>query len=193
MRMDRWIVSETIDLATGQRTYTRGCSTFAIQGDKNSIEWEVTLLSNGEAATLTGCTCMLYAIRPDDTTAVAEGSVSGNVASGNSTQQFFALTGKVELQMVLTNLSDGTSITVSRLFITVERGPTDQIIDPGEVFPDLAEGLAAIQELSEYMLTETTVTDVVSVDQTDAHEFTVTYEDGTVYTLSVNDTTITMT
>ena len=193
MYMDRWIVSETVDLGTGQRTYTRGCRTFAINGDKNSIEWDVTLLNDGEAATLTGCTCMLYAIRPDGTTAVAQGSVAGNVASGKTTQQFFALTGDVELQMTLTNLTDSTTITVARLFISVKRGPTDQIVDPGEVFPDIAEGLAAIEELSQYMLNETTVTNVVHVEKTDDNEFTVTYDDDTEYTLSVDGTTITIT
>jgi hypothetical protein len=137
--MDRWLVSQSSDLANGKISITSGQTIHAVRGNALSIEWSVEVLNNGESADISGCSCLAYAVRPDGTTCVASGTISNNVCSVKLPQQFFALAGRVDCLMNLAN-TDGTTITVGVIQFTVQRGPTDQIVDPGDTYPDLTQG-----------------------------------------------------
>ena len=190
--MDRWVISETVDLATGHKTFTSGYSTLAVKGDKLSIEWTVTLMIDGEAADVSGCSAMIYGIRPDGSTVLVNGTVNGSVCTATLSQQFMALLGKVECLMTLTNTTDHTTITVSHITLDVQQGPTDAIIDPGDILPDISEGLAAIEQLSDYTFTSVTVSGIVSVELTNTGTYEVTFTDGTSYVLTVDGESITV-
>lgn len=184
--MDRWVIAETVDLLTGQRTFTSGYNTLAVTGDKNSIEWEVTLMANGVAADISGSTVIIYGIRPDKTTVLVNGTISGNICTTQLSQQFLALNGRVECLMILTNSNDNSTITVSHITLDVRSGPTDQIIDPGEILPNLSEGLVAIEQLSDFTLTRASVSDYVTVEMTNTGVYEVTYADGVSHILTAN-------
>lgn len=188
--MDRWLVAQTADLTTGMVSITNGQTIHAVRGNALFIEWSVEVLNNGESADISGCTCLAYAIRPDGTTCVASGSISGSVCAVTLPQQFFALTGRVDCLMNLAH-SDGTTITVAAIQFNVQRGPTDQIIAPGETYPDIAQALVA---LSDYMLTNASVTGVVecSKESTDPDTYGVEFDDGDTYLIVCNGSAITL-
>lgn len=56
--MDRWLVAQTADLATGKVSITNGQTIHAVRGNALSIEWSVEVLNNGEPADISGCTCL---------------------------------------------------------------------------------------------------------------------------------------
>lgn len=190
--MDRWLVSQSADLATGKISISSGQTVHAIQGNALSIEWNVEVLNNGEPADISGCSCLAYAIRPDGTTCVIGGSINGSVCTAKLPQQFFALVGRVDCLMNLAH-SDRTTITVAVIQFTVQRGPTDQIVDPGDTYPDLTQGLIALEQLSDYILTNATVTGVVTCAQseTDDDVYEIEYSDGEAYQIECNGSTIT--
>lgn len=190
--MDRWLVSQSSDLANGKISITSGQTIHAVRGNALSIEWSVEVLNNGESADISGCSCIAYAVRPDGTTCVASGAISNNVCSVKLPQQFFALAGRVDCLMNLAN-TDGTTITVGVIQFTVQRGPTDQIVDPGDTYPDLTQGLIALEQLSDYILTNATVTGVVTCAQseTDDDVYEIEYSDGEAYQIECNGSTIT--
>lgn len=87
--MDRWLVSQSSDLANGKISITSGQTIHAVRGNALSIEWSVEVLNNGESADISGCSCLAYAVRPDGTTCVASGTISNNVCAVILPQQFF--------------------------------------------------------------------------------------------------------
>lgn len=191
--MDRWLVSQSADLTTGKISISSGQTIHAVRGNALSIEWSVEVLNNGEPADISGCTCLAYAIRADGTTCVIGGSISGSVCTAKLPQQFFALAGHVNCLMNLAH-SDGTTITISIIQFDVHRGPTDQIVDPGDVYPDITQGLIALDALSDYTLTSASVTGVVecSRESTNPNTYSVEFDDGDAYSLACDGETITL-
>ena len=191
--MDRWLVSQSADLATGKISISSGQTVHAIQGNALSIEWNVEVLNNGEPADISGCSCLAYAIRPDGTTCVIGGSINGSVCTAKLPQQFFALVGRVDCLMNLAH-SDGTTITVAVIRFGVQRGPTDQIVDPGDVYPDITQGLIALDALSDYTLTSASVTGIVECarESTNPDMYSVEFHDGDSYSLVCDGGTITL-
>lgn len=132
--MSEWTIPQVIDLALDvgkeNRTYT-----VASVGDKSAHAWTVTVMENGMTANITGYTVVVYAMRPDGKRVLVKGGVAGNMAFAYLPQECYALTGTV---LAILRVSDGTrTVTLARATIAVEPNPECEVIDPGQVIPNL--------------------------------------------------------
>lgn len=110
-------------------------------GDKSANIIQATLMRGAVAATLSNATVMLYGVLSDGTTAFRAGTVSGNVVTCELDYTFYAVPGKMDL---LVQLSEGTAVTNTPLRITahVKTGQTGELVSTGEQF-----SLAALQAI----------------------------------------------
>lgn len=99
-------------------------------GDKGADRIQVTLTRGSAAATLSSPSVMLYGVRNDGVTAIKAGSVSGNIVTAELDYTFYAIPGRLEL---LLQLSEGTTVVNTPLRITayVKSGQTDATVSAG--------------------------------------------------------------
>ncbi|MEG2604355.1 MAG: hypothetical protein RSB91_05430 [Clostridia bacterium] len=134
-------ISEAVDIIYGTKTVTLGYP--LIRGDDEAHEIILTLTSGGNAIDLAGATVNCYALLPDKTsTAIASGTVSGNVARATFSEAFYAKNGCIDIIMRLK--LGNVIIAPLRIITTVQSGITDTIIDPTHVIRSLDELLAQI-------------------------------------------------
>lgn len=128
--MNSWIVSQVADLLSGNITVVK--DVHAYTGNSKAITWKVKAMNGTEAADLNGAKCTVYVIREDQVTVVVEGTISGNLCEAVFKKECFAVPGVVKCLMNLTDASD-TEFTVSAFEFVNGNGPTDKLVDPGEV------------------------------------------------------------
>lgn len=103
------------------------------------------MTDNGAIPDLTGATVTGYFNRPDNTTVAIVGSIAGNVASVTMAQACYAYPGP--LTGIFRVTKGGTTITAAIMRFIVAQGPHDQLIDPGNVIPSLADLLEQIERM----------------------------------------------
>lgn len=126
-------------------------------GDKNANIIQATLMRGAVAATLSNAAVMLYGVLSDGTTTFRVGTVSGNVVTCELDYTFYAVPGKMDL---LLQLSEGTTVINTPLRITanVKAGQTSELVSTGEQF-SLAElqAIAAACEAATEAIEDMTV------------------------------------
>lgn len=141
--MVQWILTDRVDLSKdAQRQQVGAPEALMLPGDNEAHRWEITVLNNGEAADLTGASVAGYFLRSDGETVAVVGSVTGNVISVVLAQECYAIEGLMRV-IVRVTLNGVITTVIQRLF-RVQQDIGDQIIDPGEVIPDIDELLAQI-------------------------------------------------
>lgn len=122
-----------------QRTLLRGP---LVQADVSANVIEVTVTRGGEPETVGGITG--YMVRNDGTTLALGGTASGNVARVTLPQAAYAIVGRA--QIVIRSTTGGVATTIAWLDCTVIQSETDQIIDPGNLIPNLDTLLGRIAD-----------------------------------------------
>ena len=137
-------IAETVDLNHGTKTVILPYP--LIRGDDEAHEIILTLKSGGNSVALTGATVNCYAVLSDTvSTAIASGTVSGNVVRATLNEGFYSQNGRIDMFMRL-SLS-GVIVVPLRILANVQGGITDTIIDADDVVPSLDELLSQISAM----------------------------------------------
>lgn len=186
--MDRILIAHTVDLDTGQINTTHGRSVRqAVRGNRFAIRWQVTLLNAGEAAELTGCLCCVKAVRADGETVPVQGSISGNVLTATLSGECFAIVGKLKCFFDVMDSTGDVIMTASNMELDVIMGQTDTTVDPGDAFPDFSVLVAALT------MTHIDCEGIVEVTKDNTGQYTVEYDSGDTYVISIDGETMTIT
>lgn len=113
---------------------------FSMDNNGNLIGIEV--LENGEPFGLSG-SVSASVIRADGATVAVYGTLSGNKCSVILPQACYAIPGVISIVIKLTSGSDIT--TVGAIVGNVYQSRTDAVVDPGEIIPDIAALISAIE------------------------------------------------
>lgn len=142
--MVQWVLTDRVDLSKdAQRQQVGAPEALMLPGDNEAHRWEITVLNNGTAADLAGASVAGYFLRSDGETVMVVGSVTdGNVVTVTLAQECYAIEGLMRAIVRVTQNGAVTTL-IQRLF-RVQQDIGDQIIDPGEVIPDIDELLAQI-------------------------------------------------
>ena len=112
------------------------------EGDANGDRFGVRIFNNGEAYSLTGCSCSGYFVRPDGGTTVITGTISGNTAYVTIPQACYAYPGNFTLSIKITGTGfAGTMRIIDGVVVDTSTGT---FIDPGSIIPDLANWTALV-------------------------------------------------
>ena len=111
----------------------------------------VHVFSDGEPVESLNGTVTGWVIRADGATVAIDGETSGNDAYIILPQAAYAVVGNITIAIRLVDTSGEDTVETTLGVCTgyVYRTTTDTIVDPGEVVPDLAELLAAIEAMEE--------------------------------------------
>lgn len=133
-----------VDIKTAGATIHRSFTNKIIgEGDINGDQYGVRVFNNKEPANLAGCTCNGYFIRPDGTTSVISGTISGNTAYVTVPEECYIYSGNFTLSIKI--LGTGFAGTMRIIDGTIADTTTSTMIDPGSVIPDLSDWLALVQ------------------------------------------------
>ena len=123
-----------IDLDTGTIHRTFMSHTLG-EGDVYGDTFGVRVFRSGEPVSLSGLSVLGYMIRADGTTAIVNGSVSGNTAYVNLPEGCYAVPGAFQLAIKI--IGDGKTVTARIVDGTVSNVLTGLIVDPGDIVPDI--------------------------------------------------------
>lgn len=103
----------------------------------------VHVMDNGEPATIGG-TVSANVIRADGNTVAVSGAIDGNKAYVILPQACYAVPGRVEIIIKLTQST--TITTIAAIVANVYRSTTDTVVDPGTIIPSIQTLIAEIEE-----------------------------------------------
>lgn len=103
----------------------------------------VYVMENGEPATIGG-TVSANVIRADGNTVAVSGAIDGNKAYVILPQACYAVPGRVEIIIKLTQST--TITTIAAIVANVYRSTTDTVVDPGTIIPSISSLIAEIEE-----------------------------------------------
>lgn len=103
----------------------------------------VYVMKNGEPATIGG-TVSANVIRADGNTVAVSGAIDGNKAYVILPQACYAVPGRVEIIIKLTQST--TITTIAAIVANVYRSTTDTVVDPGTIIPSISSLIAEIEE-----------------------------------------------
>ena len=102
----------------------------------------VYVLDNGAPATIGG-TVSANVIRSDGNTVAVSGAIDGNKAYVILPQACYAVPGRVEIIIKLTQ--NTTITTIAAIVANVYRSTTDTVVDPGTIIPSISSLIAQIE------------------------------------------------
>lgn len=103
----------------------------------------VHVMDNGEPATIGG-TVSANVIRADGNTVAVSGAIEGNKAYVILPQACYAVPGRVEIIIKLTQST--TITTIAAIVANVYRSTTDTVVDPGTIIPSIQTLIEEIEE-----------------------------------------------
>lgn len=103
----------------------------------------VHVMDNGEPATIGG-TVSANVIRADGATVAVSGAIEGNKAYVILSQACYAVPGRIEIIIKLTQST--TITTIAAIVANVYRSTTDTVVDPGTIIPSVQALIAEIEE-----------------------------------------------
>ena len=101
----------------------------------------VYVMENGEPATIGG-TVSANVIRADGETVAVSGAIDGNKAYVILPQACYAVPGRIEIIIKLTQST--TITTIAAIVANVYRSTTDTVVDPGTIIPSIQTLIAEI-------------------------------------------------
>lgn len=115
-------------------------------GDANAHVLRLTVLDNGTAANLNGCTASGYFERAGGTIIVSQGEIAGNVITVTFGKSCYAFPGRLRLLVRLAD-AGGNVITLADDLFRVGQGLGSEVIDESDLMMSLPELLSAVERL----------------------------------------------
>ena len=143
-----WQINDIVDLSEPVSTRDRMTHVLMVPGNNNAHTWNIEVFSNGEPADLNGGTVIGHFIRPDNVDVVCAGSAAGNVASVVFNQYCYAAPGVCKVRVNIADAEEN-NITVAEAYMLVKDAMPDQVIDGGEIIPNLDELIAMVGEIDD--------------------------------------------
>ena len=143
-----WLIKQTINLEN--RIVERGenvSRALMVVGDRQAHTWQVTVMNNGEAYDISDCDVYANFVRQDGATVVAECDVSGNTASVVLPQECYAVRGP--MRGIFRIHRGDVLVTASVVNFIVQEGPTNVVVDPGDIVPDISDIIAEYQDMQD--------------------------------------------
>lgn len=144
--MNNWIIRQQIDLAQGAVEPRILPAALLMQGDKLAHEWRITVLQDGQPATLEG-TVRGYFQRADGNYLPVAGTIDGHTAIVKLESPCYAIPGLLQCVMRLTDTSGNNTVTLGVLITTVGREPSGGVVDVEHTIPDIGQLLAQIEAM----------------------------------------------
>ena len=121
--MVQWVIADRVDLSKdAQRQQVGAPEALMLPGDNEAHRWEITVLTNSEAADLTGASVAGYFLRSDGETVMVVGSVTdGNVVNVTLAQECYAIEGLMRA-IVRVTLNGVITTVIQRLFRVQQDG-----------------------------------------------------------------------
>jgi len=142
-----WIIHEKVDLVRGFVDVNVWHTALMVPGDSNAHVWEIEVNNDGVPYDLTGYTAIAHMTRADEKEVMLKGVCSGNVITVVFEEPVYAIPGQLR---GLVKLSRGeTRLSICETYFRVRNPPSGQIVDPGEVIPDIEVLLDKIATLDE--------------------------------------------
>jgi len=141
--MNNWIIRQRIDLAQGAVEPRILPSALMMQGDKLAHEWRITVLQDGQPATLAG-TVRGFFQRADGNYVPIAGTIDGHTAVVKLESTCYTIPGSLQCVMRLTDTSGNNTVTLGVLITTVGREPSGGIVDVEHIIPDISQLLAQV-------------------------------------------------
>ena len=144
--MVNWKISQIVDLCkpTKQNHINYGAA-LTLEGDSCAHVWQITVLENGKAADLSGCTLMGYMCRSDGSTvAIPNGSISGNVCSIPFSEACYAVEGQA--RGIVRLITTEATVTLATGAFNIRHGKGDNmVIDPGTPMPTYEQLISEVE------------------------------------------------
>lgn len=121
-------------------------ATAMVEGDRYANTIVVTVMDDGVAANLSGCSATAYMIRPDGIKPFVKGTVEGNIVTACLDEGFYEIPGRYNLFIRLTH-TDGTKRVLLWLYGWIKGEGNGAVIDPEGAVPDLEDLLAQIDAM----------------------------------------------
>ena len=136
-------INRKIELSEGALEQPLGIK--FVSGDKQAHRVNAELYRGGKPADLSGATVLGRFLRADGATVEVQGEVTGNVASVTFDATCYAVPGRLDVSLQLTQ--SGVITTPLILHAMIRRGATNVIVDPGNIISDLSELLEMIDDM----------------------------------------------
>lgn len=140
-----WIIHEKIDLVRGFVDVNIWQTALMVPGDKAAHKWEIEVSSDGAPYDLTGHEANAHMVRADDHEVLLKGEISGNLMTFIFKEEVYAIPG--QLRGLVKVMKDGSVLSACETYFRVRKPLPGQIVDPGEVIPDIEVLLAKIAEI----------------------------------------------
>ena len=112
------------------------------EGDSQAHVFKVSVLTDGKAQALSGYSVFGYFMRPNETTVIITGSVSGNTVTITLQAACYVYPGNFQLIIRVVSGSTRTAVYWGTGYMV--KSTNEEIVDPGTVVPDLTDLLAKI-------------------------------------------------
>lgn len=140
-----YTILQPVDLYYGTGTKNNTPTTLMLPGDNKGHVWTIPMLSQGMPADITETvTANGYFQRADGNVVLCPGTVTGNVVTVTLLQACYAIEGNMLGVVRVTNATTGMITTLCEANFRVSKALNNEIIDPGEVIPDIDNLLAQI-------------------------------------------------
>ena len=136
-------INRKIELSEGALEQPLGIK--FVSGDKQAHRVNAELYRGGKPVDLSGATVLGRFLRADGATVEVQGQVTGNVASVTFDATCYAVPGRLDVSLQLTQ--SGVITTPLILHAMIRRGATNVIVDPGNIISDLSELLEMIDDM----------------------------------------------
>ena len=134
--MPSFEINQTVDIATQTENERKAFATASV-GDRMAHTWNVSVTRNGAPVDLTGALIAAYMMRENNTRVFLVGQAQGNKATVTFPSVTYAIQGTVDGLMRITR--GDNVITVARVRISVGPNLCCEVVDPGEVIPNIED------------------------------------------------------
>lgn len=144
-----WLIHQNVDLLRGFVDVNIWQEALMLPGDDAAHRWEVEVKSGGQPVDLTGCTALAFFERSDKerSNVTLPCNIAGNVVSVVLKPECYAIPGQLRAIMRVTGASGGV-LTACETYFRVRNPPSGNIVDPGNIVPDIDVLLTKLQQVS---------------------------------------------
>lgn len=128
---------------------------FTYMTEHQAHEFIISVRKNGEKETITG-SVSAKVIRPNGTTIFLQGSISDGDAVIRLHQDCYNIPGRLKISIF--NTSGGVTTCIYSATYTNDRSTTDNVIDAGDVVPDISDVVAKQEEMTQVIADARTAT-----------------------------------
>lgn len=144
--MANWQINDVVELSEPVSMRDKMTHVLMVPGNDHAHKWNVKVYLNGDPADMGDKVVVGHFIRPDDTDVLCEGSALGNVVSVHFNQYCYATPGVCRAYVNVMD-DDGGEITFAEAYMLVREAMPGQIVDGGELVPNIDELIAQIDTI----------------------------------------------